>query len=211
MCAFNFPAVALTLGSESWHLLQSYYSTLSNSKGDKVRQSLASSLHEIAKIIGPKQADDSLLEPFSWYIRDLDHIQGAVLENVSTLLRALSTEGAKEALTMLRTEWDGIKTWRRREAVAKEMGGLGQYLIGIGAVEEMLGTLARGFKDKVASVREAAVEAVRLLFSVPRSSLTIRPRSCLPSSRRRTCTPALATISLPSSPSSARTRGTATE
>lgn len=163
--AFNFPAVALTVGREQWHLLQPYHSTLCRDKADKVRQSLASSLHEVAKIVGPAQADACLLEPFAWYLRDFDHIQGAVLENISTLLLCFGPEAAQRALELLNESWAEIKNWRRREAVAKDLGNLGAHFVVAGAAEEVLGVLARAFKDRVAAVREQAVYAVRPFLS----------------------------------------------
>lgn len=156
MCAFNFPAIALTLGGDQWHLLKSYHLELCRDKAPKVRQSLASSLHEIAKIIGSDRSDECLLEPFSWYIRDQDHIQGAMLENISTLLRSFGIGAGRHALELLNEAWSDIKTWRRREAVAEELGNLSAHFMSNGVAEELLGVLGRAFKDHVAAVREKA-------------------------------------------------------
>lgn len=161
MCAFNLPAVALTLGREKWHLLQEYYLELCRDKADKVRQSLASSMHEIANIIGPDQADRYLLEPFSWFLRDFDHIQAAVLENLSSLLASFGQDAARRALELVAERWGEIKLWRRREAVAKQLARVGGQFLTTGAAEEFLSVLVKAFKDPVASVRENAVYAVR--------------------------------------------------
>jgi len=65
-CAFSLPGVALTLGKKNWKCLRQVYSvsqvsvnlaeyqiqTLANDVQWKVRRTLASSIHEIAKILG---------------------------------------------------------------------------------------------------------------------------------------------------------------
>lgn len=172
MCAFNLPAVALTLGGDRWEVLRSYHHDLCQDVVPKVRQSLASSLHEIAKIIGPDQSDACLLEPFSWYLRDYDHIQGAMLENLPTLLRAFGTETSRQALNLISEAWAEIKTWRRREAIAGQLGEVGvAYIIDAGA-EPLLNLMQRAFKDPVAAVREEAVKAVSfLVFVMPGQSI----------------------------------------
>lgn len=145
---------------DNWRLLQPYYSTLCQDKADKVRQSLASSMHEIAKIIGPAQSDKFLLEPFSWYLRDFAHIQAAILENLSTLIRGFGLETSKQALGMVGDVWPAISNWRRRQAVAKDLANLGAHFVVAGAAEDVLSVLAKAFKDPVAAVREEAVYAV---------------------------------------------------
>lgn len=159
MCAFNYPAMVLTLGASRWPQLQPYHLSLCHDKVAKVRQSLASSLHEIAKIIGPEQSDQTLLEPWSLFIKDLDHIQGAVLENCPTLLKSWSVDAGRHALELLNEAWSEIRIWRRREQVVKCLGELGERYMGAG--EELLGVLNRAFKDPVAAVRDQAVYVVR--------------------------------------------------
>ncbi|ORY55154.1 armadillo-type protein [Leucosporidium creatinivorum] len=178
MCAFNFPAIALTLGGDKWHLLKSYHLELCRDKAPKVRQSLASSLHEIAKIIGSDRSDECLLEPFSWYIRDQDHIQGAMLENVSTLMRSFGIEAGRHALELLNEAWSDIKTWRRREALAEELGNLSAHFMTNGVAEELLGVLGRAFKDHVAAVREKAGGVIPHLFAATASDAITRNKVC---------------------------------
>lgn len=206
MCAFNFPAIALTLGGDQWHLLKNYHLELCRDKAPKVRQSLASSLHEIAKIIGSHRSDECLLEPFSWYIRDQDHIQGAVLENVSTLMQSFGIEAGRHALELLNEAWSDIRTWRRREALAEELGNLSAHFMSNGVAEELLGVLGRAFKDHVAAVREKAggvVSSFHLALTVAFAHFLFdRSLTSSPLPHR---TPRLARKSAPSLPSLART------
>ena len=96
VCAFNFPAVALTVGPQRWHEVSDYYVQLareyasntgsragdssspglsrsvadfgvmsqSQRKLGKVRRTLAASLGEMARILGPDIARDHLLPVF---------------------------------------------------------------------------------------------------------------------------------------------------
>ncbi|KAF8078049.1 armadillo-type protein [Lyophyllum atratum] len=52
ICAFNYPAVALTLGRERWPELREVYLEIARNRTMKVRRTLAASLGELAKIIG---------------------------------------------------------------------------------------------------------------------------------------------------------------
>ncbi|KAL8278061.1 hypothetical protein RQP46_009521 [Phenoliferia psychrophenolica] len=165
MCAFNLPAVVLTLGRSKWPLLEDYYLKLCRDKADKVRQSLASSMHEVAKIIGQDQADQSLVGPFSWLLRDFDHIQGALLENLGSLVTSFGLDSARQILETVAESWGNIKQWRRREAVAKQLSRVGGHFLVAGAPEEFLSVLVKAFKDPVASVRDNAVYAIPNMFA----------------------------------------------
>ncbi|KAK4053327.1 hypothetical protein OIO90_003939 [Microbotryomycetes sp. JL221] len=165
MCAFNFPAVALTVGGEKWNTLGEYHRELCQSQVAKVRQSLASSLHEIAKIIGQNQSDECLFEPFKLFLRDVDHIQGAMLENLPTLLNCFSTQIQRQAWQSLHDAWADIGTWRRREALAEQLGEMGSSLFkNDDGSEEVLAVLKQAFTDPVASVRDKATASIPTLL-----------------------------------------------
>lgn len=51
-CAYNFPAVLDAIGTARWSDLTSTYSRLLKIPDKRVRQTLASSLHEVSRIIG---------------------------------------------------------------------------------------------------------------------------------------------------------------
>ena len=64
-CAFNFPAVLwATLSEVGWPKFHKLYKYMLQNGGNKVREPLISSLHEIAKMIGPEQAEQSLFPVF---------------------------------------------------------------------------------------------------------------------------------------------------
>lgn len=50
-CAYSFPAVLSTIGSNRWKEIRTVYHTLVQSRSVSVKQTLASSLHEVARIL----------------------------------------------------------------------------------------------------------------------------------------------------------------
>ena len=54
--AFNFPAILASAGREQWPLLQPAHQALLQAADPAVRKTLACSLHEVARLLGPEQA-----------------------------------------------------------------------------------------------------------------------------------------------------------
>lgn len=54
--AFNFPAILASAGWEQWPLLQPAHQALLQAVDPAVRKTLACSLHELARLLGPDQA-----------------------------------------------------------------------------------------------------------------------------------------------------------
>ncbi|GAA6009944.1 hypothetical protein JCM10207_002168 [Rhodosporidiobolus poonsookiae] len=174
LTAFNFPAVVLTLGRFNWPLLRDAHRTLCQDRVEKVRQSLASSLFEVAKIIGPEQGAAALVDPLGWFLRDADNIQAAVLENLPSLVGALGAEGSQRALSLLAEAWGGVRVWRQREYVARVMAEMAPPLVESGGMDAVLAVLVKAFKDPVAAVRDQAVHVIPPLLeaSLPHPGAT---------------------------------------
>lgn len=86
-CAYSLPAVALTLGSKNWHLLKDTVEVLAANMQYKVRRTVASSLHELAMILGPDIATNNLTPIFEGFIKDLDEVRIGVLKHLAHFLR----------------------------------------------------------------------------------------------------------------------------
>ena len=61
-CAYNFPAVLLFFGKNSWSKLKPCFTLMANEKDEKIKLPLASSLGEISNIIGSELTELDLLE-----------------------------------------------------------------------------------------------------------------------------------------------------
>lgn len=86
-CAYSLPAVALTLGSENFHLLKDTIETLAYNGGFKVRRTVASCLHELALILGPDIATKHLTPIFDGFTKDLDEVRIGVLKHLASFLQ----------------------------------------------------------------------------------------------------------------------------
>ncbi|GAA5950484.1 hypothetical protein JCM3765_004563 [Sporobolomyces pararoseus] len=165
LTAFNFPAVVLTLGGGKWNLVCDQHQALCKDPVEKARQSLASSLHEVAKIIGPDQTDTSLFAPLADFLQDAENVQSAVLENIPTLFMSFGSETGRKAVRLLGDAWSDIGNWRLREHALKKVAEFGPHFMQNDGEEEVLSILAKAFKDSVASVREQAVIAIPPLLN----------------------------------------------
>ena len=61
-CAYNFPAVLLFFGKNSWEKLKPCFVSMANEKDDKIKLPLASALGEISNILGSDLTESDLLE-----------------------------------------------------------------------------------------------------------------------------------------------------
>ena len=74
-CAYNFPAVLVTLGKEKWPDLKRLYKILVKDNQWKVRKTLSYSLHEVAKILGPELTEEELLPVLENFLKDSGKIR----------------------------------------------------------------------------------------------------------------------------------------
>lgn len=91
-CAYNFPAVLLTLGIKNWPKLKPVYESLVKDSRIKVRRTLSFSLHEIAKILGPELTEKELIPVLAHFMRDNDDVKEGVVENLPKFLLVLTPE-----------------------------------------------------------------------------------------------------------------------
>jgi serine/threonine-protein phosphatase 4 regulatory subunit 1 len=62
-CAFSFPAVMQTVGCNRWKEVRELYRSLVTCRSANIKQTLASSLHEIARILGEFKVVEEELVP----------------------------------------------------------------------------------------------------------------------------------------------------
>nr|CAD7392214.1 unnamed protein product [Timema cristinae] len=164
-CAFSLPAVALTLGRENWFLLKDTYETLALDLQWKVRRTVASSIHELAVILGEDLATKDLVHIYNGFIKDLDEVRIGALKHLADFLKLVRPSERNSFLPRL-TEFlltDNEWNWRFREELAE------QLLMTVGLFSPMevrkhLTPLAIALlMDKVAAVRHIALYLVTQL------------------------------------------------
>lgn len=162
ICAFNFPAVALTAGVDLWdsHLKDTYL-TLTKDYQIKVRRTFAYSLHEVARIIGPDRTEHDLVQIFALYLMDLDEVKQGVLEHLSDFLAALAPSSRDEYIPILAEVWDGVMTnWRLRDILAAQLKDISLLFDPTRVVEHVVPLALRACQDEFASVRDTGVSCV---------------------------------------------------
>lgn len=161
VCAFNYPAVAFTLGRDRWPELRPLYHTLTQNPTFKIRRTLAASIGEMAKIIGEEHSRADLMDVWRESLRSEEsEVRLRVLDAIQTFVRAL---GQPERWEVIKDLEDALlngklSLWRERERAVKTLGGLVEVEGIDGEVLRKL--LVNALDDRVAAVREAAVTAV---------------------------------------------------
>jgi len=123
-CAFNFPAVVLTLGPSKWPLLVKLFQTLVKSN-DKVRKPIACSLHEIAKIIGEERAEKDLVVVLERFLKDTnDEIKYGAIQNLAFFLKVFRMEKRENMVDIFLDLQKDPKKWRIRELIANQIDKL---------------------------------------------------------------------------------------
>ncbi|KAI9065105.1 ARM repeat-containing protein [Trametes sanguinea] len=161
VCAFNYPAVTLTLGKDRWHELRPLYRILAQSPAFKVRRTLAASLGEMAKIIGEEHSRADLMDVWRSSLNfEESEVRMKTLGAVQMFVRAIGLpERAEVARDLAEAFSNGkLSSWREREMAAKTLGGLVE-VEGIDG-EVLRRMLVSALEDRTAAVREAAVAAL---------------------------------------------------
>ncbi|CAH1762898.1 8482_t:CDS:10 [Entrophospora sp. SA101] len=174
ICAFNFPAVVLTLGESRWDDFKETYFSLTRDMQVKVRRTLSYSLHEIAKVIGPKKTEEDLLPVFTYYLVDMDEVKSGVMENYVSFISCLPQTARDECLPSLSGIWDNLKPqWRLRNTIAKQIPALCQLFDGSSIINYLLPLAIKAVKDEVATVRETTVACFPALFEAVHNDDTL--------------------------------------
>ncbi|CAJ0919630.1 12415_t:CDS:10 [Entrophospora sp. SA101] len=167
-------AVVLTLGESRWDDFKETYFSLTRDMQVKVRRTLSYSLHEIAKVIGPKKTEEDLLPVFTYYLVDMDEVKSGVMENYVSFISCLPQTARDECLPSLSGIWDNLKPqWRLRNTIAKQIPALCQLFDGSSIINYLLPLAIKAVKDEVATVRETTVACFPALFEAVHNDDTL--------------------------------------
>ncbi|KIJ68977.1 hypothetical protein HYDPIDRAFT_105528 [Hydnomerulius pinastri MD-312] len=161
-CAFNYPAVALTLGRARWAELRGLYLTLAQNRSLKIRRTLAASLGELAEIIGPENAQRDLIDVWWDAMRceEDGDIRLKAIDVVPLFVEALGEGKARDGIfSGLVKVWEEglLRNWRAREGVIKILPDIAGSPTHPECVHELL---KRGLEDAFGAVREISISVV---------------------------------------------------
>lgn len=161
-CAFYFPAVVMTLGRKNWFQLKNAYQALACAVQWKVRCTLASSIHEIALILGEELTSTDLMPIYDGFIKDLDEVRIGALKHLSTFLEVLRPVNRQKYLSKLSDFIvpDNENNWRFREEFVSQLLQV-IVLYEPQDISEHIAPLAlQLLQDKVAAVRQIALRLI---------------------------------------------------
>ena len=80
-------------GQDQWHRFQTLYHKLTKINDTRIKKTLSASIHELAKILGPKYTEQDLLPCFERFLKDrTNDIKMATLKNMHIFLNEVSEE-----------------------------------------------------------------------------------------------------------------------
>lgn len=166
-CAYSLPAVALTLESKSWPLLKNTIECLASDMQYKVRRTVASSLHELASIMGRDIATEHLTPIFEEFIKDLDEVRIGILKNLAYFLRIIKPAKRLAYLPRLHeflkteNEWN----WRFRHELATQLLSIVTLFKPVDSAKH-IGLIAEILLHDVSAVRQVAISLVNIFLCV---------------------------------------------
>jgi serine/threonine-protein phosphatase 4 regulatory subunit 1 len=161
ICAFNFPAVVLTLGPSRWGELRGVYLQFVQMESPKILQTLAASIGEIAKIVGPGNAHADLVHAWLRFARFKDSVvRLKSLEALESFLGALNPQDRTTIASSLEDLWTNhLRSWKKRELLARMLSTIASSFLQ--APHSLKRLLRFALRDGYATVRSAGVESVR--------------------------------------------------
>ncbi|CRK99079.1 CLUMA_CG012113, isoform A [Clunio marinus] len=166
-CAYNFPAVMLTLGKQFWPLLHQHFLSLCNDlqSNVRVRKTMAKSIYQIALIIGSEQATKDLVAPFVEFFKDIDDIKIEVAKHVTNFIRIIDPSKHEIIVNQLEMCWHPtvhVVNWRLREQIGiqiVELNKLGPRIQKENCLLYLTGLSLKLMMDKYDCVRKIGIDA----------------------------------------------------
>ena len=125
-CAYNFPAVLLFFGKNSWEKLKPCFTLMANEKDEKIKLPLASSLGEISNLIGSELTESDLLEFVDKFFKSSpqsSELKIKILKVLPDIIRNISSNRKNSYLEFIKF-MIGNKDdkWRKRVKYSKIIG-----------------------------------------------------------------------------------------
>lgn len=68
--SFNFPAFIYTLGKEKWEPFKKIYIKLAKFNDPRIKRTLAYSIHELARLLGPEITEEDLVPVMERFLKE---------------------------------------------------------------------------------------------------------------------------------------------
>ncbi|KAJ2830029.1 hypothetical protein GGI24_002001 [Coemansia furcata] len=173
-CAYNFPALLAAVSSSNggiaaaWERLRDVYMQLGKTEHADARQTLACSLHEVARMLHSHAAAASDLESvLCLFLIDAPLIKMGALRRLGDTLTWLPAASRARCLPMIIQVFkhDGAQ-WRTRELMAAQLVHLCHLFAPAVVVGSLLPQAVEWAHDPVAGVRAAVAPAFPVVFEL---------------------------------------------
>lgn len=165
--AYNLPGVVLSVGELGWPKLRRLHAALAlDSTVSQPRYLIASSIHDVAKAIGPRLTAQDLLPTFRSLTTDEDiEVVMRAFERFPEFLAQLPVESTNAMVQILCDAWHdkAIEDWRLREVLAEGLVATADRLKNVQRLDSLLEVLKEALYDRFTAVRTWACKAVSLL------------------------------------------------
>ncbi|KRX07644.1 Armadillo-type fold [Pseudocohnilembus persalinus] len=163
-CSFYFPAVLQVFGVGKWAELRNTLYTLIKHRNKNVKKPIACSLHEVAKIIKQKRAEDDLFEVYEKVLKDQsDEVRFGAIKNLSNFLEIFDQEKKESLVEVLQTVQKDPKKWRIRSLISKQIKNFAKIYTPEIIFQYILPIATKLCNDTVNLVRE---EASRQMYAL---------------------------------------------
>ena len=162
-CAYSFPAVLYTIGGHRWGELRKVYRSLVQFRSANVKQTLAASLHEVAKLLGEcKLVEEELVPVFEEMIQDVEVVQMEVIKHLADFLGILSQPCRVSYLPLLHDILHSTNpfNWRLRRYLALQLPELLCLPPQESVYQTLFPLVMTLLQDPVASVRRESYKGV---------------------------------------------------
>eukprot|EP00826_Nyctotherus_ovalis_P063915 TRINITY_DN9371_c0_g1_i1.p1 TRINITY_DN9371_c0_g1~~TRINITY_DN9371_c0_g1_i1.p1 ORF type:complete len:391 (-),score=125.89 TRINITY_DN9371_c0_g1_i1:140-1312(-) len=155
-CAFYFPGVLLTAGAKEWGTLRTAYNNLLKSREGTVKVTMLLSIHEVAKILGPKLTTERL-DPIVKDSLSKRPTMKLCLNHLHEFLGSLNEPRRRSYLEQLKgiiakCEYE----WRLKELFAAHAGDYAKLFDPLSVYSFIFSIVVSLVRDDVAEVRTAA-------------------------------------------------------
>ncbi|KAJ2885353.1 hypothetical protein H4R27_001433, partial [Coemansia aciculifera] len=173
-CAYNFPALLAAVGGSSgsaaaaWERLRDVYMQLGKTEHADARQTLACSLHEVARMVqGQAAAAADLESVLCLFLIDAPLIKMGAIRRLGDTLTWLPAPSRARCLPMIMQVFkhDGAQ-WRTRELMATQLVHLCHLFAPAVVVGSLLPQAVEWAHDPVAGVRAAVAPAFPVVFEL---------------------------------------------
>ncbi|KRY27509.1 Serine/threonine-protein phosphatase 4 regulatory subunit 1, partial [Trichinella spiralis] len=168
LASVSFPGVVLALGRSYWYLLKGTFVDFSQNSHQRIRRTLACSMHVLAMILGPEISEVDLVPIFIRLMRDdMDSVRMGALEHLYEFILQLELSGRRPVVANLSAflESSSPTNWRFRQQFVDQLT-LVCSLCTLDDVNRYLSPISLTLAiDKVAEVRERAFKLIARVLS----------------------------------------------